>query len=126
MNNKTFEKKKQREREVKKKLAAKRMQNRQKAKEEKAKAKEERELRRVSNIIEGRTIKNKKEDDLIDQLSHNLAILEALQKENEAQLEAQKNAPMINTSGVPALPQPKEGGTLTASADVVFTPNPAN
>lgn len=124
MGKKTFEKKKQREKEVKKKLAVRRAITQLKAKEEREKEKQERAIQRAANRLEGRTIKNKKETDVIDQLSHNLEILEALQQEQERLQEAQKNAPMINMAGVPMMPPPPEGGKLTASADVVFIPNP--
>lgn len=123
MSKKTFEKKKQREKEVKKRLAEKRAANRLKAKEEREKQKEEREMQKANNKLEGRTIKNRKESDVIDQISHNLEILEALQQEQERLQEAQRNAPMINMSGIP-MPPSEEGGKLTASADVVFMPNP--
>lgn len=122
MGKKTFEKKKQRERDVKKKLAVLRSAKQLKDKEERIKAKVDREAQKAANKIEGKTFKRMKEEDVVNQLEHNLEILEALQQEQERLLEEQKNAPMLNQQGIP-LPQ-EEGGKLTASADVVFTPNP--
>lgn len=123
MSNKTFNKNKKREKESKKKVLAKRNVIRAKAKMEDNKEREKREAQRISNKIEGKTIRIRPSQDATNQLKHNLQILEALQKEQELLEEAQKNAPQLSTEGVP-MAQAPQGGGLSASADVVFIPNP--
>ncbi len=134
MSAKSFKKKKDREKEVKKKLLARRTALRAETKKEREKEKEVRELQKVTNKIEGRTIRNKKDDEaIVSQLHHNLEILEALQREQDLLEERQKEAPMVNMEGVPLIEEetpptptptpPSTGGKLGASADVVFIPN---
>ncbi len=137
-----FQKKKDREKEVKKKVLARRTAMRAAAREENEKERERLALQRVTNRLEGKTIRNKKEggdENVINQLEHNIKILEALQEQQELMEKARDNAPMLNTEGVPgvidgtgglseALQQGEEveGGKLSASADVVFIPNPVS
>lgn len=128
MSNKTFEKKKQRERESKKKVLARRTAIRAEAKKEREEGRESILRQRVTNRLEGRTIRytdNKEQEDAVvmNQLEHNLSILEALQKEHQAEKEAMLNAPQMSLEGVPGVPDNTVGG-LGASADVVFIPNP--
>lgn len=125
MNNKTFDKKKKREKEVKKKILSKRAAIRAKAKAEDEKERERREIQKVSNRIEGKTIRIRQNEGAVNQLKHNLEILEALQKEQELLEESQRNAPQLNMEGVPMAQNNAPQG-LTASADVVFTPNPVS
>jgi DNA repair exonuclease SbcCD ATPase subunit len=114
------DKKKKREKEVKKKLELRRVANQIKNREARKLEKDQRDLQRVANRLEGKTIKNVKEEDVLDKLSHNLEILEALEEEQKALAKAQNNVEMINTNGIPM----KENQGLSASADVVFIPNP--
>ena len=122
MSVKSFEKKKKREKEVKKKILYRRTATRSAAKKERDKEREQREIRRVSNKLEGKTVKNKDDEEVMNQLSHNYAILEALQKEQEMLTDAQQNTPILNTAGLPVAQE--EGAKLSASAGVAFIPNP--
>lgn len=110
-----MDKKKKREKEVRKKILRRREGIRARAREEKLKENERREIQKVTNKIEGRTIINYKNEQVMNQLEHNLSILQALEEERKILKEAQEAAPMINQTGLP-----KSG--LKASADVQFIP----
>lgn len=127
MSTKT-DKKKQREKEVKKKILARRTALRAKAKEEREEEKKKRDIQRATNKIEGKTICYRRKEEVINQLEHNLSILEALEQEKKLMDEQQNNATMINTLGVPIAPKEeqkseKSVGGIGGSADVVFIPN---
>lgn len=117
----TFEKKKAREKKVKKKILTRRKAIQTKVKKERQEEKEKREIQKVTNKIEGKTFIKDKDDRVMDQLSHNYEILKALEKEQEILKQNQENAPLLNDINAPKV---GEGGKLTASADVVFLPNP--
>lgn len=129
MNPKKAAKKKEREARVKEKLMARRAQMRIKAKEENQKEKDEIEARKVANRLKGVTIRNNRNsEDIVNQLSHNYEILKALEAEQEAMKEQQKNVTPLNMSGIPEeyllKPEAPEKRGFKASADVTFTPNP--
>jgi hypothetical protein len=125
MSKTKFEKKKAREKEVKKKVLARRAVSRAQTKKEREEEKKRRDLQRATNKIEGKTIRIRADKQVVSQLSHNLEILKALEAEAKLLKEAQENAPMINTSGLPICQdeEPKDNKGLGASADVVFIPN---
>jgi hypothetical protein len=118
------DKKKQREKEVKKKLLARRTAIRSDAKKEREKEKEKRELQRATNKIEGRTICYRRKEEVVNQLEHNLSILEALEAEKKILEQRQQEAPFMNTSGIPLVQEEvkSEHNGIGGTADVVFIP----
>lgn len=130
MTPKKLAKKKEREKRVKKEVLARRLEIRAKAKVQKDKEKEQREAQRIANRVNGATIRyNRDPEVVVDQLAHNYEILKALEEEQKLLKEAQANAKQINTEGIPeellVQPEPEKKPSLSASADVVFIPNPA-
>jgi hypothetical protein len=129
MSQKKIAKKKEREKEVKKKLLVKREETRAKAKIDRQKEKDRQETQRVSNRVRGVTIRNNRNpEEVIDQLAHNYEILKALEEEQRLAKEIRDNSNQLNIEGIPEefllTPEtPKKTG-LKASAEVVFTPNP--
>jgi len=124
MSNKSFQKKKDREKEVKKKILARRKAIRSANKKERDEENEKRKIQKVTNRLEGRTIRNnnnENDEKILSQLHHNMEILEALQKEQELLQDTSSKANQLSTETVPMAIK-KEGGSLSASADVVFIP----
>lgn len=102
-------KKKEREKEVRKKILRRRTAIRAQAKKDHEEGLEKIALRKATNKIEGKTVVIRKKEEIMSQLEHNLAILEALENEKKAAEQARDVQEEKHTS-------------MKASADVVFTP----
>jgi hypothetical protein len=126
MGKTTFDKKKERERRVKKELLAKRTILRAKAKKQREEDKQNRDIQRQTNKIDGKTIRTRTNKEAVNQLHHNLEILKALEEEHRLNTEAQQNAPMLNNTDLSVMPPKEESKGIGASADVAFIPNPAS
>lgn len=115
---KKAQKRKEREKVAKARVAERRTALRAEAKKNYDHERQRRKLQSASNRISGTTIRNKKADgdSTVSQLEHNLAILKALEDEKRLADEMRENAAMMG--------EEKESSGVGGTADVVFTPNP--